>query len=74
MTKKVMVKQKQKTRVDVLKYSIKKNREIYIMLIPIILYYIVFKYVPMFGNVIAFQDYKVTRGIFESNFVCITIF
>lgn len=69
MTKKVMIKQKQKTRVAALKYSFKKNREIYIMLIPIILYYIVFKYAPMFGNIIAFQDYKVTRGILESDFV-----
>lgn len=49
--------------------EIKKHRNIYLMLIPIVLYYIVFKYIPIFGNVIAFQNYKITRGIFESRFV-----
>jgi len=49
--------------------EIKKHRNIYLMLIPIVLYYVVFKYIPIFGNIIAFQDYKITRGIFESRFV-----
>jgi len=51
------------------KYSFKRNKEIYFMLIPIILYYAIFKYGPMFGNVIAFQDYRITRGFLESDFV-----
>lgn len=46
-----------------------KHKNIYIMLVPIILFYIVFCYVPMFGNIIAFQDYKITRGILKSDFV-----
>lgn len=50
-------------------YSIKKNREIYIMLIPVVLYYVVFRYAPMFGNMIAFQNYKVTKGILGSDWV-----
>lgn len=49
--------------------DIKKRKNIYIMLIPILLYYIIFYYVPMFGNVIAFQDYKITKGILDSRFV-----
>lgn len=49
--------------------SIAGHKNIYIMLIPVIAYYVLFAYVPMFGNIMAFQDYKITRGIFESNFV-----
>lgn len=48
---------------------IARQKNIYIMLIPVIAYYVLFAYVPMFGNIMAFQDYKITRGIFESNFV-----
>ena len=48
---------------------LREYHEIYIMLIPVVLYYILFKYMPMVGNVIAFQDYSITRGIFESEFV-----
>lgn len=51
------------------KYSFKRNREVYLMLIPIILYYVIFKYAPMFGNIMAFQNFRVTRGFFESEWV-----
>lgn len=44
-------------------------REVYLMLLPVALYYIIFKYVPMFGNIIAFQDYRITKGIFASKFI-----
>lgn len=49
--------------------TMKKRKNIYIMLIPIVVYYIVFYYIPMAGNIIAFQDYRITRGIFKSSFV-----
>ncbi|MBQ8525455.1 MAG: sugar ABC transporter permease [Clostridia bacterium] len=44
-------------------------KHIYIILLPTLLYYLIFKYIPMFGNVIAFQKYSITKGIFESRFV-----
>ena len=49
--------------------EIKKHKVIYLMLIPIIAFYIIFHYIPILGNVIAFQDYKITRGVFASKFV-----
>jgi len=49
--------------------QIVKHRNIYIMLIPVIAYYIIFHYIPMAGTVIAFQNFKITRGIFNSEFV-----
>lgn len=49
--------------------NIKKYRMLYIMVIPGIIYFIVFKYVPLLGNVIAFQDYNIFKGIFNSSWV-----
>lgn len=37
------------------------------MLLPVILYYIVFEYGPIADIVIAFKDYKPAIGIWESN-------
>lgn len=47
----------------------KKNKWLYILLIPGFLYLFIFKYIPMFGIVIAFQDFNLTRGIFGSKWV-----
>ena len=44
-------------------------KHLYLILLPAILYYVIFKYIPMFGNVIAFQRYSITKGIFDSQFV-----
>lgn len=49
--------------------QIKTNRALYLMLFPGILYFIVFKYIPMGGLVIAFQDYQPFLGILGSPFV-----
>lgn len=54
--------------------QIKKNKALYLMLLPGILYFVVFKYVPMGGLVIAFQDYQPFLGILDSPFVGMTHF
>ena len=41
-------------------------RWLYVMLLPVLLYYIIFKYVPMYGITMAFKDYNVFKGVFES--------
>ncbi|WP_019005800.1 ABC transporter permease [Cohnella laeviribosi] len=46
-----------------------RNRWIYVMLLPGILYFLIFKYIPMFGLVISFQDYKPFKGITGSEWV-----
>ena len=40
--------------------------QIYLMLLVPIVYYIVFRYIPMFGNIIAFRKYKAGGSIFGS--------
>ncbi|WP_281175748.1 ABC transporter permease [Alkalihalobacterium bogoriense] len=48
---------------------IKKNKWIYLMIAPGILYFFVYKYIPMYGLIIAFQDYKPYLGVTGSEWV-----
>ncbi|WP_420842511.1 ABC transporter permease [Halalkalibacter alkaliphilus] len=48
---------------------IKKNKWIYLMITPGILYFFIYKYIPMYGLIIAFQDYKPYLGISGSEWV-----
>lgn len=48
---------------------IMKNRYIYLMILPGLVYFILFKYVPMWGLVIAFQDYQPFLGVSGSQWV-----
>lgn len=50
-------------------YMMRKHRALYLLMLPGILYYIIFKYAPMYGIIIAFQDYSIGRGILGSKFV-----
>ncbi len=46
-----------------------RNRYVYLMAIPVIVFYITFYYVPMYGLVISFQRYSPGRGIAGSPWV-----
>lgn len=54
---------------SLLKRDLRLNRYFYIMLIPVVVYYIIFCYVPMYGASIAFQDYKPALGFGNSPWV-----
>lgn len=47
----------------------KKNKSLYFMLCPALVYFLVFKYIPLLGIVIAFQDYNIFQGVLQSNWV-----
>lgn len=49
--------------------DIKRNKYIYIMLLVVVAWYVIFCYVPMYGAIIAFKDYSIGRGIFNSPWV-----
>jgi len=57
-----------KKRKNLLK-QIQKNQAYYWMILPVLLYFFVFSYIPIGGLVIAFQDFKPAKGILQSNFV-----
>lgn len=46
--------------------DLKRNKQVYIMAIPIIAFYIVFHYMPMYGIVIAFKEFSPFKGILGS--------
>ena len=46
-----------------------KNRYLYLMIAPVIIWYIIFCYAPMLGLVIAFKEYDVFDGIIASEWV-----
>ena len=45
---------------------LKKHWQLYLFIVPPVLYFIIFKYVPMFNIVLAFKDYNVIKGIWGS--------
>ncbi len=49
--------------------DIKRNKYIYIMLLMVVAWYCIFCYAPMYGAIIAFKDYSIGRGIFNSPWV-----
>jgi len=57
------------TKTNTWKKDFKKNWLLYLLFLPTILYFILFNYIPMAGILIAFQDYKVSQGIFGSQWI-----
>ncbi len=50
-------------------HHVKKEWRLYTFLVIPIIYYVIFKYIPVFGNVIAFRRYKGGTNIFGDYFV-----
>ncbi len=46
-----------------------RDRYMYLILIPVIAYYLIFCYAPMYGVTIAFKDYNMFKGVFGSEWV-----
>ena len=46
-----------------------KDRYLLLLMVPGILYYLLFRYLPMFGAAIAFEDFSYRKGVFGSTFV-----
>lgn len=48
---------------------IKKNWDLYLLIAPVTIYFIVFKYMPMYGVQIAFKNFVAKKGIWNSPWV-----
>ncbi|KRF09764.1 protein lplB [Paenibacillus sp. Soil766] len=46
-----------------------RNAPLLLMFAPVIVYFVIFKYIPMVGTIIAFKDYNYKDGIFGSPWV-----
>lgn len=60
-----MKKQKEK----LLGKKIKKYHQLLFMMIPAFVFFIIFAYIPMYGVVLAFKDFRIMDGIMASPWV-----
>ena len=51
------------------KQILKKNWVCYLFILPMLIYVIIFNYIPMYGIQLAFKDYRVADGIWGSAWV-----
>ena len=49
--------------------DLKKNYSLYLLILPVIVFFAIFSYGPMFGVLMAFQNYDIMDGIFGSQWV-----
>jgi len=49
--------------------SVKKYKYMYLFLMPAIIWFFIFYYIPIYGVTIAFKDYSLTKGILGSSWV-----
>ena len=47
----------------------KSNSSMYIMLLPALIVLVIFNYIPMYGAIMAFEDFQPLKGIWGSDFV-----
>ena len=58
-----------KSRFRFARNQIKRNKYLYLIFFLPFCYFIIFKYAPMFGLVIAFQNYNIVKGVSGSEWV-----
>jgi putative aldouronate transport system permease protein len=56
------------------RHPLLKYWDLYLMVLPALVFLLVFKYGPMYGVVIAFKDYNIMQGVFASKWVGIQYF
>lgn len=50
-------------------YELRRHRVLYLMILPTVVYFCIFQYIPMAGVYLAFVDYNIKDGFFGSPFV-----
>ena len=56
-----------RTKWKTLKKSLRKNWDLYLLILPVIVYFLVFDYYPMYGVQIAFKNFVASKGIWGSH-------
>lgn len=53
-----------------LRRNVKKNLLLYVMFIPVLIYFVIFRYIPLFLSlIISVEKYQPAKGILESKWV-----
>ncbi len=58
-----------KNYAQIIKKDFTKNKSLYLLFIPVFLYFVIFHYGPLYGAIIAFKDFSPSKGILESPWV-----
>ena len=66
--------EKRSGKIAKIKKEIRRNKYLYIMVLPVIAFYIIFHYAPMYGVIIAFKDFAPMKGILGSRWVGLLYF
>lgn len=64
-----MMKNKDNVFSNSVKADWKRNKSLYLIVVPVVLFYILFMYKPMYGALIAFQNYVPAKGMAGSKWV-----
>jgi len=59
----------QESRIQRILHHLRREWQLYVMLMPVIVWFIVFLYKPMYGLQIAFKDYSIFRGVAKSPWI-----
>ncbi|WP_224722318.1 ABC transporter permease [Paenibacillus vietnamensis] len=57
------------TRLEAAWKHIKRDKQLLLLFIPCILFYLLFRYGPLYGLILAFKDYSVFSGVWGSDWV-----
>lgn len=60
---------KERTLLERIRIDYRRNKILILMILPVVAYFVIFKYVPMYGALIAFQNYKPRLGFAGSKWV-----
>ncbi|MEK3724604.1 ABC transporter permease [Paenibacillus sp. FSL H8-0034] len=55
-----------KTKWQQVRRKLRKSQYLYAMFVLPFIYFLIFHYAPMIGNMMAFQDYSIIKGVFHS--------
>ncbi len=58
-----------KTFAEKVRLEIKNCGALYVMALPVFLFYLLFRYIPMIGTVMAFQKFNIAKGLFGSPWI-----
>lgn len=57
------------TRTQNVLFGLKRDRYLYVLALPMLAYFVIFKYIPIWGILISFQDYSPYMGFWKSEWV-----
>lgn len=55
-------------------YYLKRDALLYLLCLPAVVYYLIFRYAPLYGITIAFKDYNIFKGISQSPWIGMEVF